>query len=51
MAGALAPKNGWVHPFIFYRSEFGAEKHAYDLLNVDIDKGAVKERVELAKFE
>ena len=51
MAHALAPKNGWVHPFIFYRSEFGAEKHAYDLLNVDMEKGAVKERMDLAKFE
>ena len=51
MAHELAPKNGWVHPFIFYRCDFGGEKHAYTLLNVDVDKGAVKERVDLGKFE
>ena len=51
MAGALAPKNGWVHPFVFYGSEFGPEKFAYSLLNVDVDAGKVKERVELKKFE
>jgi len=51
MAHALAPKNGWVHPFVFYKSDFGAEKFAYSLLNVDVDKGAVKERVDLEKFE
>ena len=51
MTHTLAPKNGWVHPFVFYRCEFGAEKFSYDLLNVDVDKGAVTERVELAKFE
>ena len=51
MAHALAPKNGWVHPFLFYKSEFGAEKFAYSLLNVDVDAGKVKERVELSKYE
>ncbi len=51
MAGALAPKNGWVHPFVIYRSDFGGKKHAYSLLNVDVDKGVVKQRVELAEFE
>lgn len=51
MTHALAPKNGWVHPFIIYRSEFGAEKYAYSLLNVDVDAGKVKERVELPTFE
>ncbi len=51
MAHALAPKNGWVHPFVFYKSEFGAEKFTYSLLNVDVDAGKVKERVELSKQE
>ncbi len=51
MAHALAPKNGWVHPFVFYRSEFGPEKSAYSLLNVDVDAAKVKERVDLAPFE
>lgn len=47
MTTTLAPKNGWSHPFLIHASEFGAEKHAYSLLNVDIDAGKVKERVEL----
>ena len=51
MAHALAPKNGWVHPFVFYKSEFGAEKFAYSLLNVDVDAGKVKQRVELGGLE
>ena len=51
MAHALAPKNGWVHPFVFYKSEFGAEKFAYSLLNVDVDAGKVKQRVELSGLE
>ena len=51
MAHALAPKNGWVHPFVIYKSEFGAEKFAYSLLNVDVDAGKVKQRVELGGLE
>lgn len=60
MAGALAPKNGWVHPFLFYKSELknmeGAKSATspvfnYSLLNVDIDKGTVKARVELEAAE
>ena len=51
MAHALAPKNGWVHPFVIYKSEFGAEKFAYSLLNVDVDAGQVKQRVELGGLE
>ena len=51
MTGKLAPKNGWVHPFLFYKSEMGAEKFAYSLLNVDVDAGKVKERVELGSYE
>ncbi len=51
MAHELAPKNGWVHPFVIYKSEFGPEKFAYSLLNVDVDAGKVKERVELGKYE
>lgn len=49
MTHALAPKNGWVHPFVIYRSDFGAERFAYSLLNVDVDAGKVKERVELSE--
>jgi hypothetical protein len=49
MTTTLAPKNGWVHPFLFHNSEIGAEKFAYSLLNVDVDAGKIKERVDLAK--
>lgn len=51
MAGPNAPKNGWVHPYLFYRCEFAGEKHAYSLLNVDPDAGKVLETVDLSKFE
>ena len=47
MTTTLAPKNGWVHPFLIHSSEFGGEKHAYSLLNVDVDAGKVKSRVDL----
>ena len=49
MTTTLAPKNGWVHPFLFYQTEIGTEKFSYALLNVDIETGKVKERVELAE--
>ena len=51
MTHALVPKNGWVHPFVFHHSVFGTEKFDYSLLNVDVDAGKVKERVELGKSE
>jgi hypothetical protein len=51
MAGKLAPKNGWVHPFVFYRSQVGEQTFAYSLLNVDFETGRIKDRVELADFE
>ena len=44
-AHAPAPKNGWVHPFVFYKADFASEKFAYSLLNVDVDAGKVKERM------
>ncbi len=51
MAGANAPANGWVHPFLFYRCEFGPQKYAYSLLNVDLDDGKVKKTIDLSGSE
>jgi hypothetical protein len=51
MTGALAPSNGWIHPFLFYRSELGGEKFAYDLLNVNLEEGKILERIDLTRFE
>ena len=51
MAHELAPANGWVHPFLFYECTFGDQKYRYDLLNVDVDRGQVKERIDLSKWE
>jgi hypothetical protein len=47
MTTTHAPQNGWVHPFLFYKSRIGTEEFAYALLNVDVDAGRVKQRVEL----
>jgi hypothetical protein len=47
MAGPTAPKNGWVHPFLIYQSTLGGEKWDYSLLNVDVNTGAIKKRVDL----
>ncbi len=47
MTTTHAPKNGWVHPFLFYKTSIGKEKFSYSLLNVDVDAGKVKERIEL----
>ncbi len=47
-AHELAPKNGWVHPFIMYNCQFGEKKYAYSLLNVDPDHGKILEEVDLA---
>ena len=44
-------KNGLVYPFVIYRSDFGGEKHAYSLLNVNVEAEKVEARVELEKYE
>jgi hypothetical protein len=49
MTTTLAPKNGWIHPFLFHETEIGTEKFPYALLNVDIDAGKVKQRIDLTK--
>ena len=49
MTTTLAPKNGWIHPFLFHETEIGTEKFPYALLNVDIEAGKVKQRIDLAK--
>ncbi len=49
MAHELAPANGWTHPFIFYQCDFGPEHYAYELLNADVDKGQIKQRIDLSK--
>jgi hypothetical protein len=50
-AHGLKPKNGWTHPFVFYRCEFGGDRYGYALLNVDTDSGKVLERVDLGALE
>jgi hypothetical protein len=47
-AHELAPPNGWVHPFVLYDCAFGDKTYAYTLLNADVDKGAVKQEVDLS---
>ena len=47
-AHELAPPNGWVHPFVFYRCTFGDASHAYSLLNVDVDHNKVLKNVDLS---
>ena len=42
-----APKNGWVHPFLFYNCEFAGKKTDYLLVNADVDKGVAKQEVHL----
>ena len=49
-AHELAPPNGWVHPFVFYRCDFGSKRYAYSLLNVDTDRGKVLNEVDLSKL-
>ncbi len=51
MAHELAPSNGWVHPFVLYHCEFANQKHGYELLNVDVNSGNVRETIDLSKFE
>ena len=38
-AHELAPTNGWVHPFIFYKCTFGPKTYAYALINADVTTG------------
>ncbi len=47
MARELAPKNGWVHPFIFYHCDFAGQKYDYTLLNVDPAKNKILTAVDL----
>lgn len=47
-ARALAPTNGWVHPFLFENCVFGDRTYAYSLLNVSTDAGRVLTEVDLA---
>ncbi len=47
-AHAAAPKNGWVHPFVIYRSQFGDRKYEYAMLNVDPAAGKVLREVDLS---
>jgi hypothetical protein len=49
-AHELAPPNGWVHPFVLYRCDFGGKRYAYTLLNVDTDRGKVLKEVDLSKL-
>jgi hypothetical protein len=49
MTSTLAPKNGWIHPFLLHETVIGAEKFPYSLLNVDVDSGKIKERIDLAR--
>jgi hypothetical protein len=41
------PPNGWVHPFLFYRCQFGDKQYDYTLLNVDPKRNAVLKEVSL----
>ena len=47
-AGELAPPNGWVHPFIFYKCQFGEKRYEYSLINADVDAGKVIKEVDLS---
>lgn len=49
-AHEYAPKNGWVHPFVIYQSQFGDEKIDYQLWNVNTDEGKVVKKVDLSKL-
>lgn len=44
-----APKNGWVHPFLFYNCEFAGKKTGYLLMNADVDKGTSKQEIQLER--
>ena len=47
-AGELAPTNGWVHPYLFYRCRFGQKEYDYALLNVDPDRNVVLKEIRLS---
>jgi len=47
-AHELAPPNGWVHPFIFYRCSFGEKAYAYSLLNADVNANKILAEVDLS---
>ena len=42
------PPNGWVHPFVFYKCQFGEKVYEYALLNVDPKRNAILKEVDLA---
>ncbi|HET6246134.1 MAG TPA: hypothetical protein VFE47_00400 [Tepidisphaeraceae bacterium] len=48
MAHELAPADGWTHPFIFYNCDIGGRHYSYDLLNVDVDKGTIKQEIDIS---
>ncbi|HEY3322848.1 MAG TPA: hypothetical protein VGP72_20505 [Planctomycetota bacterium] len=50
-AHEFKPSNGWTHPFVFYRCDFGGATYSYTLLNVDTDAGKVLQRIELGGLE
>ncbi len=49
-AHALAPPNGWVHPYILYRCEIDGKEYAYTLLNAGTDNGVILNEVDLSGF-
>lgn len=50
-AHSLAPTNGWVHPFLFYRCRFGEQAYAYRLLNVDPRGNRILRDVDLSPWQ
>lgn len=47
-AHELAPPNGWVHPYVFYRCAFGDKAYAYSLLNVEVGHNQVLKAVDVS---
>ncbi len=47
-AHSLAPPNGWIHPFIFYRCRFGEKKYDYSLINADVNNNKAIASVDLS---
>jgi hypothetical protein len=50
-AHELAPPNGWVHPFLFYRCTLGDKTYAYSLVNADVDRNKILAEVDLSGLE
>jgi hypothetical protein len=50
-AHELAPPNGWVHPYVLYRSRFADREYKYALLNVDVDANKVLRELDLSPLE